>query len=84
MENLDNLRKEINIIDDEMVKLFCKRLEISKRVGAVKKAGGTQVLDSDRENNIIKRLTENKSAGISGYIKELYNTIFTISRNLQL
>jgi monofunctional chorismate mutase len=53
--NLETLRNEIDLIDQEMMKLFKKRMEVSKKVGQYKKENGLPILDETREKELILR-----------------------------
>ena len=53
--SLDKLRQELNQIDDEMMKLFVKRMTISKAIGAIKKSQGLPVFDALREQEVLIR-----------------------------
>lgn len=55
MRSLDETRKEINKIDEEMAKLFVKRMECSKDVAEYKKAHALPILDATREDEMINR-----------------------------
>ncbi|MEG0919714.1 MAG: chorismate mutase [Anaerovoracaceae bacterium] len=82
--DLNDLRKEIDNIDVEMVKLFQKRMEISKEIGEYKSQKGLPILDKKREEEKIECIT-NLASNISfkKYLKELYNKIFQLSRDYQ-
>ena len=46
---LDDLRKEINDIDGQMLQLFLKRMEICKSVALYKKENDLPVMQEGRE-----------------------------------
>lgn len=46
---LDELRREINSCDGELIKLIIKRQEISEKIGALKKEKGLPVFSGKRE-----------------------------------
>lgn len=81
--DLNELREQLNTIDDEILKLFLKRMEISGLVAESKRQSGKAVFDAQRENAIIERLTKNLSATEAEAVTELYKMIFTISRKKQ-
>jgi len=83
MKNLDEIRKEIDELDDKFVELFKQRMSLSKQVADSKRETGTAVLNSKREQDIIDRLTENEDELASYYIESLYRHIFDISREYQ-
>jgi chorismate mutase len=53
--NLDDLRLEIDAIDQEMMSLFRKRMDVSKKIGQYKAENGLPVLDEIREKELILR-----------------------------
>ncbi|MFI3329550.1 MAG: chorismate mutase [bacterium] len=71
---LNDIRKEINNIDEQMIKLFIKRMEIVKKVLVYKQENNLPVLDESREVILIKRnieLLNNKE------LEKYYNIFFS-------
>ncbi len=63
---LDMLRQKINLIDDEMLDALSQRMEISDKIGTVKKKEGMQILQTGRWDEILNRsIIEGKSKGLS-------------------
>ena len=81
--DLEKIRLQINGIDDELVRLFSKRMELSGLVAEYKKANNKPVFDPARERAIVKRITENMDEEKTSWVSMLYNTIFEISRAKQ-
>lgn len=54
--NLEELRQEINQIDDELVVLLEKRMKLVNQVAAYKQETGKAVLDTKREEVILGRV----------------------------
>jgi chorismate mutase/prephenate dehydratase len=81
---LDDLRVEIDNIDDELLKLINKRMEVVHQVGVLKNSTGGAIYRPEREKAIIERLVSqndgmlNKSA-----IEAIFLELFAISRNLE-
>jgi monofunctional chorismate mutase len=74
--NLEALRIEIDSIDQEMMKLFKKRMEVSKKIGQYKKENGLPVLDVVREKELIlhhkKQLNDDRLWPLyEAFIKEM-------------
>ncbi len=80
---IEDLRNEINTIDDEMVKLFDKRMHKVREIAGEKKQSGKTVLDRQRENEIIERVTRQVSPDLETYTKILFQTMFSLSRSYQ-
>lgn len=82
MTELEELRNKIDSVDGEIVPLLLRRLSLSREIGEYKKENALPVEDKKREEEMIRRLTEN--AGDDGkYIEELYKIIFKMSREAQ-
>lgn len=80
---LSELRKQIDAIDDELVSLFLKRMDVSGEVAKAKMQSNTAVVDSGRERAIVSRLTKGLDDDTANYVSVLYSTIFEISRAKQ-
>ena len=80
---LEDLRKDIDCIDDEIVKLYTKRMELVERVVKEKEKDLKPVFDPDREKKILVRVTENVQEKHVGYVKRLFETLFETSKALQ-
>lgn len=58
-KELGKLRAELDNVDNELVELLNKRMNICKQVGVVKKSiDATQVFDPERELAVVKRLSD--------------------------
>lgn len=79
---LDKTRKKIDKIDNRLLKLLLKRLDLSKEVAQIKIKEGLPVLNLQREAQILERLSA-RSGENSHAVKLLFSTIFDISRALQ-
>jgi chorismate mutase/prephenate dehydratase len=88
METLEDCRVAIDAIDDEVLKLLNKRMEIVKRVGEIKKDSDSAIYRPEREKAIIQRLTQNSmdQQGLlnKNAIEAIFLEIFAVSRNLEL
>ncbi|RXJ92347.1 chorismate mutase [Malaciobacter molluscorum] len=84
-KGLKNLRDQLDKIDNDLLELINKRMDIVYQVGVVKAHSGGSIYRPEREKQIIERLTKmnegrlNKSA-----IEALFLEIFAISRNIEL
>ena len=82
--DLKELRKEIDAVDAEIVKLFEKRMEISERIAAYKQKTGTPVHDQAREKEKILQIQKMTHTEFNRqHIEELYNVLMSLSRKLQ-
>lgn len=74
-----SLRKNIEDLDDQILQLLAKRLEVARLVISLKKKLHVDAEDSLREEFLITRYQENGQVlGISSnFVREAFNLIFT-------
>ena len=73
-ENITELRKQIDSIDNDLIELLAKRMRVSREIGQYKKEHKMTVLQSKRYSEIIdKRGAQGALCGIS---PDCMNTIF--------
>jgi len=84
MTQLERCRRDIDALDEELVALFLRRMEITERVGAYKREHGLPVLDSERERQVIlEKSTLAADPARRADIAKLYSMIMAISRAQQ-
>ncbi len=83
MKTTEDIRSEIDAIDDQIVDLYLKRLEASSEIAATKKAAGTPILNPAREREILSRVAKKVGPELEGDAALLFNTLFAISRARQ-
>ncbi len=82
-ENLEELRGQIDQIDQQMVALFKARMEASGRVAEYKKEKGLPVLDAGRERALLGKVAEQAGEELADYAQSMYRTILSASRSYQ-
>ena len=80
---IEDYRAEINAVDDELRALFLRRMEAARQIGLYKKTHGLPVLDSSREETILSRVSEGLESPLDELTRELYRTLFSLSRKYQ-
>lgn len=84
MPDLQELRKQIDEIDDAMVALFEKRMSIAEQVAKYKIETGKPVFDEAREQEKLQSLGEKTHTSFNCCgIQQLYQQIMSISRKRQ-
>lgn len=82
--DLKELREQIDVVDDQIAKLYVQRMQLIKEVVNAKKTEGVGVTDSDRERKILLRVTENvEDDHLKIYIKRVFETLFETSKAYQ-
>jgi len=80
--DLEEYRRQLNAIDDQVVSLFTRRMEIVTEIALWKQKQGMPVLDRSREESILQRLAAlHPEQGEN--IRRLYEAMFEISRDAQ-
>lgn len=77
------IRKQIDVLDIELKKLFLKRMELVKDVKEVKKALNLQTYDKTREEEMIKNLTNDLDESLKKYYLNFLKNYIEISKNYQ-
>jgi len=84
MKDLLESRKEIDEIDDSIIRLFEKRMEVCKNVAEYKLRTGKPVLDRQRELDKIATLKTKASDDFYAHgVEELFEQIMAMSRKMQ-
>lgn len=82
--SIESLRKEIDLIDKDLVKLIAQRAAVAKRIGKVKAADGRGPLDAARERAVIQSaLMENQGPISDQKIERIFTEIISACRELQ-
>ena len=81
--DLNDYRREIDGIDEQLLALFVRRMETAEEIAAYKKEHGLRVLDARREREKLREITEKTPDGLREYSASLYSLIFELSRSRQ-
>ncbi len=81
--NLDEIRKEISAINDEMLALFVKRMELSRQVAQYKIANGLPTYDRKREEAILQKVADNTSEEYRQFALEFFVKMMDLSKDYQ-
>jgi len=83
MIELELMRKKIDEIDDKLLLLFKERLEVSKKIGLLKKKHNMKIFDPQREQEIIDNCTQNINEDEKIYIEKFLRNLMDISKEVQ-
>lgn len=84
-ERLSRLRVEIDLADEQIIRMLGKRFAAAREIAEVKKKLGIGVLQPGRELEVVERVRKAaKAAGISeDFAERLFREIMAESRNVQ-
>jgi len=80
---LKDYRDQLDTIDGQIVALFRQRMETVREIADYKKEHNTPVLASNRERDILYRVTGLCGPELVEYTKILYSTLLELSRDYQ-
>jgi chorismate mutase len=84
-DSLENLRTQINVIDDQLIDMLGKRMKVADQIGQLKKEKNVAVLQSKRWNEILGNMVlEGEQRGLSEeFILRMFKAIHQESINHQ-
>ena len=81
--DLNELRQEIDQIDDQLVRLFCQRMAVSAKVADYKRENNLPIFHPGRERAILQKVADKAGPEMSNYTRVLYSMLFELSRSYQ-
>ena len=81
--DLTEIRQEIDRIDQELVRLFCARMNLSAQVADYKKANHLPIFVPARERAILQKVAQMAGPEMENYTRVLYSMLFELSRSYQ-
>lgn len=81
-KDLPELREEITAINDQMLELFLRRMEVSSDIADYKKAHDLPILDKRREREIFAEVEE-KAGDLGTYAHRFFSNMMELSRAYQ-
>ena len=80
---INELRSQIDSIDDELVKLFCRRMEVADQIADYKRQNNLPILVPAREREKLQDVSSKAGNDMANYTRVLYSMIFELSRSYQ-
>ena len=81
--DLSEIRQDIDRIDDQLVQLFCERMNLSAKVADYKKANNLPIYHPGRERAILQKVAEKAGPEMENYTRVMYSMLFELSRSYQ-
>lgn len=81
--DITQLRQEIDNVDDQLVKLFIQRMEISSQIADYKKGQNLPIFDPLRERQKLTDVASKVTPELESSVKVLYSLLFELSRSYQ-
>ena len=81
--DLSEIRRQIDDIDEQLVNLFCARMNLSAQVADYKKANNLPIFVPARERAILQTVAQQAGPEMANYARVLYSMLFELSRSYQ-
>jgi len=81
--DIQELRSQIDTIDDQLVKLFTQRMEVSAAIADYKKEHGLPIHVPSREREKLLDVATKAGPEMANFTRVLYSMIFELSRSYQ-
>ncbi|MBQ3216501.1 MAG: chorismate mutase [Oscillospiraceae bacterium] len=80
---LKDYRKQIDTIDDEIVRLFQQRMDVAAQIAQFKQENNLPILQSAREREKLADVSGKAREDMQSYLRVLYSLLFELSRTYQ-
>ena len=80
---LNELRNEINQIDEEILRLFLRRMDVAEQVADYKRAHDLPIYQPQREREILKKAADAAGPEKGGYARVLFSMLMELSKSSQ-
>ena len=81
--DLNELRQQINSIDDELLNLFTRRMDLASQVADYKRAHDLPIHQPAREREILKKVADKAGPELGGYARVLFSMLMELSKSYQ-
>ena len=79
--NIQEIKNEISVINDEMLKLFIRHLELTLEAGNLRAADGKTLYDRKAEENTLETAAANSPQNMQNYSIEFFRSLINISKD---
>ena len=80
---LNDYRKKLDEIDEQIVALFCQRMQTVQQIAEYKKDHDLPILAPGREKEILDRVHALSGEELAPYAATLFDTLMYVSREYQ-
>ena len=81
--DLNELRNEINQIDDEILRLFLRRMDAAEQVADYKREHNLPIYQPQREREILRKVADQAGPDMGGYARVLFSMLMELSKSSQ-
>ena len=81
--DIQQLRGQIDEIDDELVRLFIRRMDVASQIADYKKEHDLPIFVPARERETLAEVAKKAGPEMANYARVLYSMLFELSRSYQ-
>lgn len=81
--DIQDMRKEIDAIDNQLVQLFAQRMDVAAQIANYKKENNLPIFVPAREREKLNDVAEKAGPEMANYTRVLYSMLFELSRSYQ-
>lgn len=78
--NIQEIKNEIDSVNEEMLGLFIRSLELTAQLGDIRKAEGKPLYDRKAEEEILEKAVENTPQDMQNYSIEFFRNMINLSK----
>ncbi|MGI6736905.1 MAG: bifunctional chorismate mutase/prephenate dehydratase [Anaerovoracaceae bacterium] len=82
-KQLQDIRRQIDRVDDDILVLFRERMDLVRDVAACKQAAGLPIRSGGRETEILGRISDAAGPELARYARFFYSTLFDVAKSWQ-
>lgn len=83
LNELSELRRDINEIDSEIVQLLCERFDTVLELAEIKRALGSPLENKERESEVLNSLTQTSPKEYASHVDAVFHKVISASKMLQ-
>ncbi|MFQ6051045.1 MAG: chorismate mutase [Candidatus Hydrothermarchaeota archaeon] len=84
MKKIDEIRSEIDEVDEKIVEFLNKRLNLVRELSRLKKVHDIDIIDKKREKEVLERAIQLSSPDNKEALSKIYSEIINACRELQV
>ena len=81
--DIKELRGQIDTIDDQLVQLFCQRMDVAAKIADYKRQNDMPIFVPAREREKLADVAQKAGEEMANYTRVLYSMLFELSRSYQ-
>ena len=82
-DQLEQIRLQINETDEQLSRLFSRRMDLVAQVAKIKETAGLPIYDPQREKRVLEQVSQSVGAEKSPYLRRVYQSLMDASKDYE-